>query len=168
MEELLGEYLGIVVRMSHGYTGRHQKSQASSMSGIQGGSGIYGTPSHHASTAQPGRSQAHLSSSVQLGHNNYRKPAKNQPRQLGQRERTPTKATKIDSKRQHVTPNSKRTNISPFMQRQFGSVEKSASKRKAVTPTKSHTGAYSSGAILPLGTTYRHSKKEGLEKDSFY
>ena len=146
--------------MSHGYTGRHQKSQTSSVSGLQGGSGVYGTPSHHTSTVQPGRSQAALSNSVQLGHNTSRKPNRAQPRPSGQRDKTPTKAYRQnDSKRQHVTPNSKRTNISPFMQRQFGSVDKSASKRKAATPTKSHTGAYSSTINLPSGPTYRHSKK---------
>ena len=167
MEELLGEYLGVMIRMSHGYTGRHQKSQSSSVSGLQGGSAVYGTPSHHTSTVQ-GRSQAGLTNSVQMGHNTSRK----QPRGVrpsNPREKTPTKGRRgTDTKRQQVTPNPKRTSISPFMQRQLGSVEKSGSKRRGGTPTKSHTGAYSSTVNLPAGTTFRHSKKEGLEKDSFY
>ena len=171
--EMLNDYLAVIIRTGQGYTGKHQKSQSSSMSGLQGSSAIYGTPSHHTSTIQPSRNTGPLTNSAQLAHTTSRKN-KNQPRavnrQHGFKEKTPTKRNKnTESKRYNVTPNGKRTNISPFMNRQFGSVDKSISKRsKAATPTKSHTGAYTSSINMGPGPTYRHSKKEGLEKDSFY
>ena len=79
------------------------------------------------------------------------------------KDKTPTKVNKGNqTKRFNATPTNKNKQVSPFIQRQFGSTEKSLSKNKNnLTPTKSSTGNYT-GSLYMGNTTqqvYRNSKK---------
>jgi hypothetical protein len=62
--------------------------------------------------------------------------------------------------------------ISPYVQRQFGSTEKSLTKNKSsMTPTKSSSGHYYSSLFsnqTPQLHVFKNAKKTGLEKGSFY
>lgn len=79
------------------------------------------------------------------------------------KDKTPTKKTKgNETKRFNITPNNKNRKLSPFINKQFGSAEKSISKNKnSLTPTKSYTGGYL-GTLQAGNVTqqiYRNSKK---------
>ena len=67
-----------------------------------------------------------------------------------------------------MTPTHKNSKMSPLVRRHFGSTEKSLSKSKHMTPTKSFMNGSYNGIINSSTQFYKNSKKEGLEKDSVY
>jgi hypothetical protein len=169
LKEVLNEYLAAAARLQ-GASSRHNKSSFSHSS-------VYQTPSQPAhASVQFGNQQ----SGSAVGNTNRKfmnqsyQPGKssNHKSEVKSKDKTPSKLNKgNETKRFHVTPTNRNKQVSPFIQRQFGSTEKSLSKNKlSLTPTKSSTGNYT-GSLYMGNTTqqvYRNSKKEGLEKDSFY
>lgn len=65
-----------------------------------------------------------------------------------------------ETKRFHVTPTNKYKDVSPFINKQFGSTEKSLSKNKmALTPTKNTINYNGTHYIGNTTQVYRNSKK---------
>lgn len=131
--------------------------------------------SHHSAILQTPIQQAYMSSthnpnqSSSAVHNNTNRKNINQGNKsnnksdIKSKDKTPVKSNKgYETKRFNVTPSNKNRQVSPFVQRELGSTEKSQSKNKNVlTPTKSYNG-YNTGSLYMGNTTqqvYRKSKK---------
>jgi hypothetical protein len=127
-------------------------------------SAIYQTPTHQSHSTHNIYQEPHSSFKATLpSHkkNNsgvYQVPLTNgKPHNSTFKEKTPTKKNKgNETRRINVTPTHRNTKTSPFVARHFGSTEKSLSRSKNMTPTKSY-GGYGAAAQV-----YKNSKKEGL------
>ena len=161
----MNEYLAAVVKVSAAFGGRPSKGQHG---------GQLQTPTHQPASTQNINYESFnpFKSAVQ----NHKKKNSSGPfqqsgklqKQTSINQRTPTKKGKgNDTRRGNVTPTHRNSKMSPMLRHHFGSTDKSRSKSRNLTPTKSFNG-YSTSLYPQSNQVYRNSKKEGLEKDSFY
>jgi hypothetical protein len=142
-----------------GSSTRHNKSNFSQASAV------YQTPlhqvhfNHQSTSAVYNTNRKSMNQSYQVSNK-----FSNNKSDIKSKEKTPSKVNRgNETKRFNVTPTNKnKQQVSPFIQRQFGSTEKSLSKNKTIyTPTKGMTGNYT-GSLYMGNTTqqvYKNSKK---------
>ena len=170
LHEVMNDYLGLIVKIN----GRHMES--ANISGKQRpnqNSSIMQTPSQQ-TTPIPNLEPFNPFKSAVPSHKKntssglWQQSGKSNV-QSSYKEKTPTRKGKgNETRRFNVTPTQKSNKLSPMIRREFGSTSKSKSKKRSnLTPTKSYNGGYNS--LYPqTALVYKNSKKEGLEKDSFY
>lgn len=152
---MLDEYLTVISKMQ-GLSNRHHKSNMSQAS-------IHYSPINHVQASHQSMTTYHPTNrkTMNQSYQTSQKYSHNKS-DLKCKDKTPIKVQKgYETKRFHITPTNKNKEVSPFINKQFGSTEKSLSKNKmALTPTK-NTVNYN--GILYLGNTtqqvYRNSKK---------
>jgi hypothetical protein len=137
-------------------TGGKQKSQANSA--------IFQTPSHQATSTHNIYQDPYNTNKSGITSHKKTPSAVYQSKAYPNssfKERTPKKQKGGDTRRFNVTPTHKNSKLSPLIRKNFGSTDKSRSKSRNLTPTKSYNGGYTS--LYPqTGQVYRNSKKEGL------
>lgn len=146
-----------MISKMQGLSNRHHKSNMSQASAT------YHSPINHVQMSHQSTTTYHPTNrkTMNQSYQTCQKYSHNKS-DIKCKDKTPIKVQKgYETKRFHVTPTNKNKEVSPFINKQFGSTEKSLSKNKmALTPTK-NTVNYN-GTLYMGNTTqqvYRNSKK---------